>query len=238
MSTIARVAALTCIAASCAAFVCLSTNARAADATYDYTGQMMSGMGYYTVDNPSPNEPSSGSLSGYPLTLEGTITLAAPLAPNLSNFPVTPIYALFGFGIPDTGGPLILTGPDPSYAGPGVGGNVNANTALQFTSLNFSTDSTGAITGWDLAMAGTPLSFESFTATTTQSGDSAQYLNVEPNFGGVNQYDVGANSTPGAWTEVTPSPAPEIDPGMAGSGLTLLAGMLAIVRGRKRVGNC
>lgn len=234
MTTIARLAALICIAATYAASVCLSLNARAADATYDYTGQMMSGTGHYTVDNPLPNEPSSGSSPGYPLTLDGTLTLAAPLAPNLSNFSVTPIYAVFSLGLP-AGGPLVLTGPDPSYAGPGVGANVNSNTSLQFTSLNFSTDSTGTIIGWDLAMAGTPYSFERFIATTTQSGDSAQYVISEPNSGGGNSYDVGANSTPGTWAEVTPSPAPEIDPASAGSALTLLAGMIAVVRRRRAV---
>jgi hypothetical protein len=213
MSTIAHLAVDACIATILATFVCPSTIAHAADATYDYTGQALSNMS----------------------SLDGTITLAAPLAPNVSNFSVTPIYALFGFGNPsigfrnpNTGGSLILAGPDPSYAG-------QAGTGLTFSTLIFSTDGTGTITGWDLVMAGTPLSYESFTATSTQSGDSTQYLIIESNDNEANRHDDGANSTPGTWTELTPSPAPEIDPGMAGSGLTLLAGVLATVRGRKHV---
>jgi hypothetical protein len=43
-----------------------------------------------------------------------------------------------------------------------------------------------------------------------------------------------SSSTAGTWV-VSSTQAPEIDPGMAGSGMTLLAGCLAILRGRKRV---
>jgi hypothetical protein len=42
-----------------------------------------------------------------------------------------------------------------------------------------------------------------------------------------------SSATAGKWT-VSSTNAPEIDPGFAGSGLTLLAGCLAILRGRRR----
>jgi hypothetical protein len=77
-------------------------------------------------------------------------------------------------------------------------------------------------------VAVTPLSFESFNAASTQSGDSAQYVIVEPNFGGINEYDDVANSSSGSWTA-----APEIDPASAASGLTLRLGGLAVLRGRR-----
>ena len=45
----------------------------------------------------------------------------------------------------------------------------------------------------------------------------------------------GSNTTPGVWT----SPAarvPEIDPALAASGLTLLLGGIAVLRGRRKLG--
>jgi hypothetical protein len=43
-----------------------------------------------------------------------------------------------------------------------------------------------------------------------------------------------ASSSPGTWT-IASTNAPEIDPGMAGSALTLLAGCVAMMRARKRI---
>jgi hypothetical protein len=43
---------------------------------------------------------------------------------------------------------------------------------------------------------------------------------------------VEGSSTPGVWQAV---PAPEIDPASAASGLTLLFGGLAVMRGRRKL---
>jgi hypothetical protein len=67
--------------------------------TYDYTGSGMSGT---TSGYPFPYSPPFPS----GLTLDGTITLSAPLAPNLVDAPVTPTYALFSLSGYSAGGPV------------------------------------------------------------------------------------------------------------------------------------
>jgi hypothetical protein len=189
-----------------------ANSASAQSATYDYSGQVMSGTG------------------GDSATLDGTVTLAAPLGPNLSNVSVIPTYAQFGFGGFLAGG-FQMASDGYYYVGQGVGWNANSGTIIHL-SLDFSTDTTGAIIGWDLTTGGTPYSFQTFTATSTQSGDSAQYVFIEPNFGAPDSYLNYANSTGGSWSG--PTAAPEIDVSSATAALTLLAGFIIVNRYGRR----
>lgn len=229
MSNIARLAALTCIAASCAASVCLSTNARA-DAVYDYTGAIMTGTEMGDIFYPTvtyidlPIE----------MTLDGSMTFSAPLAPNLVDAYLIPIAMTFNLGAQTPLGEGASPGGVqydiyPSYEpAQYLGTNDAPPTSTLHSSVEVSTDSTGAITGWSLSLI-SPYDIGIFAnATVTSAGDTED---VYPQ-GAHEVFYTASNTVAGTWTEE--AQAPEIDPASATSALTLLAGFLAIVRGRRR----
>ncbi len=111
----------------------------------------------------------------------------------------------------------------------------------------FSTNGHGTIDGWSMSLNGDVLGPGGYTETATSvdfrgvGGDSATMsTNCTAFFssGPPQSFScgsTGSNTTPGVWT----SPAarvPEIDPALAASGLTLLLGGIAVLRGRRKLG--
>jgi hypothetical protein len=76
--------------------------------------------------------------------------------------------------------------------------------------------------------------FVSIDAVIGQNGDS---FSVTPNFPGDGTAIFTSNDTPGRWTEV-PVKAPELDAASLSGALTLLAGGLLVLRGRRRRSEC
>jgi hypothetical protein len=191
----------------------ISANARAT--TYSYQGAPI--FAGFDVSPPA----GASSFTGPPFavgTLNGFITLSAPLADNLNNVSVSPVFVDIS-----TGGGSLFRG--------------------DFT---FSTNATGAIDGWSILLDGSvpgPGGYE-LSATSVDrggvGGDSATlsaactaFFNSGPpqSFGCASS---GRNTTPGVWTSPA-TQAPEIDPASAASGLTLLLGGVAVLRGRRRI---
>jgi hypothetical protein len=183
--------------------------------TYDYTGLTMSGP---ACCYPYPYSPPTGG----ELILDGTITLSAPLAPNLVDAPVTPTYALFSLNGYSAGGSVF---PGTLDFGPTA-----TDYILLANTMDFSTNGSGRITGWNIELF-TPgtggYTPPYWTATSTSAGDSGTL-----NTNGLNITNqlvtVASNTTPGSWTA-----APEIDPSLAISGLVLLLSGVAVLRGRR-----
>jgi hypothetical protein len=149
-------------------------------------------------------------------TLSGIVTLSAPLGDNLNDFSVTPTRLQ-----------MVSGGFGELFGG----------------TVAFSTNGNGAIDGWSMSLAGTVGGPGGWTETMTSSdiggvgGDNAEIA--------ANCYSAsgqsfscgwtGSNTTPGVWTSPA-AQAPEIDPASAASGLTLLLGGVAVLRGRRKLG--
>jgi hypothetical protein len=186
--------------------------------TYDYTGQGMSGTACCYPYPYSPPTPGG-------LILDGTITLSAPLAPNLVDAPVTPTYAVFSLNGYAAGGSAF-----PGYL---QFGPTATDYILLASTMDFSTNGSGQIIGWNIGLftpGATPSLHEPpyWSATSTSAGDTGTL--VVPT--GFNITDavttVASNATAGSWTA-----APEIDPTPAISGLAMLLGGVAVLRGRR-----
>ena len=154
-------------------------------------------------------------------TLSGFVTLSAPLGDNRNDFSVTPTEI------------TMLTG----------------NTGLEFMStIAFSTDGKGAIDGWSMSLTGFVGGPGGWSETLTSSdiagvgGDSATISTnctafFSPSLQPPQSFScgsTGSNTKPGVWTSPA-AKAPEIDPASAGSGLTLLLGGVAVLRGRRKL---
>jgi len=199
----------------------IASSASAQTTTYDYSGELMTGTEVYTDGSGAPE----GTPRQTTMQIDGTITLSAPLDDNLSVFSVTPTYAVFGDGGSLEGGPLV--GPGASYAG---SGGYSSHT-LNFTTLEFSTNGSGTITDWAFAFSGSPLSFETLSATSTPIADTGEDQEQAVNVTGgwiIQTSDSGGSS----WSVATA--APEIDPAGTIGALTLLLGIAAVAAGRRR----
>ena len=193
--------------------------ANAQSTTYTYQGAPLSGG----IDmNPPAGWTSISVPPILPVgTLSGSVTLSAPLGDNLDDFSVTPTEI------------TMLTG----------------DTGLEFRStVAFSTNGKGAIDGWSMSLAGFVGGLGGWSETLTSSdiggvgGDSATIstsctayfspssLQPPQSFSCGSS---GSNTTPGVWTSPA-AKAPEIDPASAVSGLTLLLGGVAVLRGRQK----
>jgi hypothetical protein len=150
-------------------------------------------------------------------SVEGDVTLSAPLAANLNSATVVPVSFSFN--------PFLLNT------------DIYQHICCGSASFVFSTNNAGAITGWNvdlsLTIAGTN-SPSSNTIVLGPSGDTysgwgsyGSCNNPQGCYGGLQE----SNTTPGVWT----TQAPEIDPASAASGLTLLLGGLAVLRGRRKL---
>jgi hypothetical protein len=180
----------------------------------DYTGSPFSSVSVEGNDAGAPN----------PAQNTGELVLSSPLGDNLHNFAVTPVSFRFD-GVP------ALDSNNSSFTG-----------LEDVASFRFSTDAHGMLTAWDIVVRSvvlrgyTPES--SAGVTITNAGDSFFASNDttfcgQPPFPPPGCFNISAsNGTPGVWT----TPAPEIDPASAASGLTLLLGGLAVLRGRRKLG--
>jgi hypothetical protein len=189
-----------------------SVNAQAT--TYTYQGAPLFG----SVDISPPAGADSFTMPPFAVgTLNGFIILSAPLGDNLNNVSVTPVFVDIS-----TGGPL--------FRG-------------DFT---FSTNANGAIDGWSISLDGSvpgPGGYELMATSVDRGGvgkDSATlsafctafFTSGSPQSFGCGSS--GINTAPGVWTSPA-TQAPEIDPASAASGLTLLLGAVAVLRGRRKL---
>jgi hypothetical protein len=165
--------------------ILLFGNLAQADTIYTYTGLPMTCT---SMSNACPSPT---------LTLNGTMRLAAPLAPNMFFGTVNPTS--YDFVV--TGGPF---------------------TSQHFTEapplpdqFRFITDPMGAITGWQISFTGSLESAASVKFVT--SGDSFND-STGPAFS-------SSNATPGSWTVGAPVPEPS-SMIIFGTGLASLAGMI------------
>jgi hypothetical protein len=167
----------------------------------------------------------------------GTVVLSTPLGDNLNDVFVTPESYAFEGG-----------GPASNYLGsasnPFIGSFGNVAT------FEFSTDATGMLTQWNVNITGGVFagtnSPSSASVTLTTLGDTFSAGFSTPSCAAppgvtipcysISESNIGAPfSAAGHWQQTIAAQTPEIDPGMAGSGLTLLAGIGALIRGRRRV---
>jgi hypothetical protein len=159
--------------------------------------------------------PPDRSLFPPPLgSLLGEIELSGPLAPNVTNASVVPLSWNFGYQY-DPYNP-VLTSDWLSTIGYGEYGSA---------SFQFSTAG-GQIVNWHISLSGGQDYANSTLdelATITGTGDAFSYYSSDFDGGESLQQ---SNATPGAWSVMG---APEIDPAGWASGLTLLAGTLAIL---------
>jgi hypothetical protein len=232
--------------AAAIALASISTSANSQSVTLDYNDQVSASItslpsGLTSLEplaQPLPTTTFDGSLSGsltytvsngvYVLTAEGF---------NVTGASGTQSLDLVGVG-PD---PFSYGSPAPDFCdGPGSCIDVQGPA--------------GAPTGATVNLASDPYNGAVTQLIIGASGASAYY-----ELGGVNGLCVdrfvpsqtgpalvyngpsiavctltASSSSPGTWT-VASATAPEIDPGMAGSALTLLAGCVAMMRGRRRV---
>jgi hypothetical protein len=211
--------------------------AMASSETLTYTSSDLTS--YYSTGN-FLGEVGSGSYYTAALTLSG------PLGANLNNANVS-----------STVTSLVFTTVDPS-APSADQTNVLNLTALQAqgSQFNFSTNSAGAITGWNftagittpgLASTGNVL-FHSCSNVSCSSGSyngqsyggAGDWYDYKPGSSTASDgctYNPSAGcgstgaGTSGKWT----ASAPELNPMSAGSGLSLLIGGILVLRGRRRI---
>lgn len=222
---------------ACCALACLAGTAQA-QTTYDYSGAQLSGTQVGSFIGP---DGEGGTFPYCCATLEGSMTLASPLAPNLNDAIVDPTaltFSLVGIyaggsypqGVIQSGGPLVYAGqysPNPYGAGP------DQDILLTYTT-QVSTNSTGQITGWDFTLANGTGGPGGWQATVTSSGDTASY----------NESDHGplyklSSTVAGDWSVAgggSAEAAPEINPDGAVPAVTMLLGLMAVIRGRRRIG--
>jgi hypothetical protein len=146
--------------------------ARAATVTYTYVG-----ADFTVAHSPFTKQED----------LTGTITFAAPLAPNLKGAAETPVAFSF------TAGPETIT-------------NLTYNPSSSFSHLNFYTDASGNLIGWDIQVAfggGGQINIENFNSiigpnvrdqVTDSGSDFADVVN-EPG-----QFTPAATPLPSTWT--------------------------------------
>ena len=149
-------------------------------------------------------------------SLSGFITLSSPLGDNLNNAVVTPTSGGFNDGA------------------------LNLPLSIEQSSIfSFSTDSNGSITGWAFSFndgAPGPGAYQ-HNVTSSIGGDSVSFSasthipDCEHLPAGCFGSTTASSSVPGQWTAVR---APEIDPASAVTGLMLLLGSLAVLRGGRR----
>ncbi len=146
--------------------------------------------------------------SGYTTSdsISGSFSLGSVLGDNLNNAMVDPTSYSFSDGV------QVLN---------------NANSEI--ANFSFSTNAKGAITGWDvdLIQPGYPI-IQTASSPLYGSEDYADHTESYEGF-------QAQNHNPGVWSVTSaPAAAPEIDPATATSGLSLLAGGLLVLRGRRQ----
>ena len=209
--------------------ICLPLAAHAQTETLTYTGNLFNQASF------------GGNLSlaeAYaPAMDSGTIVLSTPLGDNLNDVFVTPESYVFAGGGPLSG---YLNSADNPFA----------NQFRNVATFEFSTDSTGMLTEWNVNITGGVFagtnSPSSASVTLGMSGDTfsaglsspvcaAPPEATIPCFS-ISESNISSSpfSAAGHWQQAIAPSAPEIDPGTAGSALTLLAGFVAMLRARRR----
>ncbi len=229
--------------AAAAALTWISASAYAQTFTLDYVNQV---SGTFTnlppgwtstqpLSQPLPTSTFDGSLSGsVTYTLSNGIYILTAEEFNVTGasgtqyFQDEPSPLSYGNGGPDfcdgLGHCIDVQGP----VGDPIGATVNiANTAYN-----------GGPTQLNISASGASVSYEwggTNGTCTSQFVPSTTGPTMVYNGPGIPVCTLAAtSSSPGTWT-VASANAPEIDPGMAGSGLTLLAGCVAMMRGRRSI---
>jgi hypothetical protein len=208
--------------------ICLPLAANAQSETLTYTG--------YQFNQASFGGNLSLAEAYAPAMDSGTIVLSTPLGDNLNDVFVTPQSYVFAGGGPLSG---YLNSADNPFSG-------------QFRNVatfEFSTDATGMLTQWDVNVTGgvfagtnSPssasvtlgMSGDTFSAGLSSPSCEAPPAATIPCFS-ISESNIGSPfSGAGHWSQTIAPSAPEIDPGTVGSALTLLAGLVALVRARRR----
>ena len=203
------------------AFMDVPMVALAQTETLDYTGSLFTSL---TVDG----NVGIGLSNAMPQNT-GELVLSSPLGDNLNNVAVTPVS--YSFDGSAQFGSLYLNSSNPESGAPG--------NSMSFV---FSTDATGMITGWNISVIGGIFEGTNSpswaTATMGNAGDAFSTGFSTPSCAAppgvtIPCYSVSeGNAAAGSWKAAV-SRAPEIDPASAASGLTLLLGGLAVLRGRR-----
>jgi hypothetical protein len=211
-----------------------ATSVASAQTTYDYTGQAMLLTGEISTDAPPPYGSQTYTMQ---YAVLGDVVLSQALFPNQVNQQVVPLaYSFNDPGLGPGGGtglltysasvpygsPLTPVGTNPV---PWPGAGTPATTGIGIPTLTFST-SHGDITSFSMTFGGSyPYGGE--TLTLTKAGDSFYGSSATPDCECEGSWS-GSNSVGGKWTR-----APEINPSVAGTALTLLVGGLLVARGRR-----
>ena len=223
--------------AAAIALATISASAYAQTVTLDYQDQV---SGTFTTlpqgwpeFQPLPTSTFNGSLSGsitytlsnnlYVLTAEGFDITGASGTQSFFNGPLP-----FSYG---SGGPNFCDGLGHCID---VQGPPAAPTGATLNTSNYENSVLGQLS---ISASGVSASYESgglelpCTAQFFSENGGSTFVHTGPSIPVCTL--TAASSSPGTWT-IASTNAPEIDPGLAGSALTLLAGCLAILRGRTR----
>jgi hypothetical protein len=190
----------------------VATNAQVT--TLDYQGSIFTSVSV-SGNGSFPDVPTLSSVVG-------DVVLSAPLGANLSD--VTLVPTAFSFNAP-----LLNSG---LFTFPCCG---------NISSFAFTTNNMGAITGWNIDLSFTFVGTNSPSGNSIvlgTSGDSYTGFGSTPSgcapSGGCSLFIQENTTTAGVWSVA--QKAPEIDPASAASGMTLLLGGLAVMRGRRKLG--
>ncbi|HTT05952.1 MAG TPA: hypothetical protein VMF64_11740 [Steroidobacteraceae bacterium] len=189
-----------------------------AQTTYDYSGELMNGTQSYVGINPYVPIITTTPID---LAVSGALTLAEPLGANLHKVSVNPLSFAFQ-----------VNGAGFDAAGPSAPMYPPQNTGDSFI---FSTNAIGAITNWSVSLSSSLEQVRGpLTINFQSSPDGDSYIAQEGGFpgGALSSEAMVSNTIAGVWSG-PPSAAPEIDPADTMSGLTILAGLLLVSRGRR-----
>jgi hypothetical protein len=219
--------------------------------TLSYDGDLMAGTSTYLPTGLIVPNGTFATLPTAPVTGEFTASLAVSGSLAANNLKLISFDVTFNGsnGIPGFS-PVIDFGPAPldSFGGP----SFCTDAAFGGGCINLTT-SNGAITGatWDLVNKGYHRSYSTidigptgdmFTFVYATTDGTCENQAHPPPLSGGNVYTGmsinpclvrASNKTPGEWL-VTTIAAPEIDPAAAASGLLLLFGGVAVLRGRRK----
>jgi len=186
--------------------------------TLDYTGSSFTNVSILGNNEGIAN----------PIQNTGELVLSSPLGDNLHDSAVTPVF--FSFEGNTVFGAALSSNTNP-FTGP-----------ADAASFRFSTDAHGTLTAWNIIVSSTIFQGDNpeasagvtiNTAGDTFSADAGGSFCLDPAGPPPGCFTIEASSAlPGAW-KASITTAPEIDPALAASGLTLLLGGLAVLRGRQ-----